>query len=140
MAAVDDWKEEYKELSEDYRFFVQIGWQSTLAIFGVDGILIGAVIQAHFQSPTLGLLPLFGAALTFIMASQQYDWNKRWIERINLLYQHDWRHGLNRFRFPRPPAQYPRRGVAWLVLQIIVGVALVIYALVLFIPPLQSLI
>jgi len=133
----DDWKLEYKEASEDYRFFVQVVWQSTLAVLAVDGVLVGAVIQVHMLNVILGFLPLLGALLTFIMASQQKDWNDRWMERIAILQDYDRRHQFRRYL--HISRGYPLRGYAFLTLQVAVGVGLTLYAIALFVPGLWFL-
>lgn len=128
----DDWKTEYEQLSEDYRFFVQVAWQSQVAVIGVDGLLVGTIVSIHHPSNMLGFVPLLGAFLTFIMLIQQRKWIVRWKERIWLLEEYDVQKGFRRFsrketRFLKFPLE-----MAFPALMVLVGAGLLGYAIMLF--------
>jgi hypothetical protein len=129
----EDWKIEYEQLSEDYRFFVQLAWQSQVAVLAVDGVLVGTVINIKNPSNMLGFVPLLGALLTITMLIQQRKWILRWKLRIQRLKTYDRMKGFGRFyfeesgflKFPLEPA-FP-------ALMILVSAGLFVYAAILFV-------
>jgi heme exporter protein D len=132
MSTADDWKTEYHELSEDYRYFIQMAWQSIMAVLAVDGLLLGTVINIKHPSYILGFVPLLASALTFIMFVQQRKWILRWKGRIQRLEQYDKEKKFSRFsseetgirKFPLEPT-FP-------TMMVLVGTGLSGYAAFLF--------
>jgi hypothetical protein len=103
LSSPDDWAVEYRELSEDSRYFVQMIWQATVAILALDALLIAAIPTTEVVSSELnrffGLLPVLGSTLTVLIAVQVRKWQIRWHTRIERLKAYDRMKGFGRFYF-----------------------------------------
>ncbi len=73
MSANDDWKEEYRELSEDYRHLVVMGWQASIAVLIGYFVAIGSVMLT--KNPTIiSVTFYFAGVITPIMAYKTPKW------------------------------------------------------------------
>jgi hypothetical protein len=133
MTVVDDWEVEYNQLSDDYRFFIQQSWQSTVAVLAVDGFLVGGILQLK-PNFFLGFLPLAASILTLVMAIQVRRWHLRWFERLTLLGRYDRAKGFQRFH-SQAGSPHSDLGVIFHVFNFAVGVGLFVFSLWLFITP-----
>jgi hypothetical protein len=131
MSSTDDWKVEYQQLSEDFRFFIQMGWQATVAVLAADGLLVGTVLSVH-PSRWLGFVPFVGAALTFLMAGETLKWDKRFKSRLLRLQQYDRLHNFGRFYVNEQGFRTWPLGHVLRMLMFAVGIGLTAYALTLF--------
>jgi hypothetical protein len=95
----EEWKEEYRELNEDYRFFSNIGWQSTLAVIAVDGLLLSpayAFFENRFFLGTSALFFITGI-ITIIIGISNWKWRDRNYKRAKRLQFFERAKGFGRF-------------------------------------------
>jgi hypothetical protein len=132
----DKWKAEYEQLSDDFRFYVQMGWQATVAVLATDGLIVSAVVSAKEVRPIFGVLPLIGAILTILMALEEEKWTRRTKGRVLILKTYDRAHGFGRFSTEEKGFLTWPLG-RWLFdLMFAVALGLILYALFLFWPTL----
>jgi hypothetical protein len=133
----DEWqRKEYEELSEDLRHFNEMSWQATVATIAADGLIIGTLVSVKDLHPWFGFLPLIAAVLTFLIGLTTLKWVLRSGDRIQQLYSY----GGLRFGYRETGVRAWHLGKTLVALMMAVGIGLVIYALILFIPQLWFLI
>jgi len=124
----ENWKVEYEQLSEDYRFFVKMGWQATVAVLAVDGLVLGSAIT--MKKPVV-LFALFSIAgiLTILMGLETNKWRIRNDSRIDRLkwYDRKWTHFQRFCREEKGSLTWPV-GTALAILMILVGIGMFSYA------------
>src|SRR5437867_6431018 len=118
----DDWKTEYDQLSEDYRHYVTMGWQATVAVLLADGVVLG-LADHDLHILQLCLIYAVAGALTIMMGIETLKWTRRGQDRINRLREIE-RQGFRRFS----PEEHGFRnwglGYGLFILMMIVGCVL----------------
>jgi hypothetical protein len=109
-----------------------MGWQATVAVLAVDGLLVGAVFAVAKPTRSLGFLPILGATLTLLMALQTLKWMSRTNGRVSRLKQYDRMHGFGRFYSDETAFLRSSLGLALFGLMIITVIGLVVFAIFLF--------
>lgn len=123
-----DWRVEYEQLSEDYRFFVSMGWQATVAVLAVDGLVLGSATT--LKNPILfGLVTLMAGILTILMGLETRKWGMRNESRVRRLAYCDQRKGFTRFYPQEKGFLSLRLGVGLFILMMFVGLGMTICAL-----------
>lgn len=86
----DEWDRlEYEQASEDFRFYVQMGWQATVAVLIGDGIIVGTIASIAKVPTWIWVVPFASAILTLLMLLETHKWTIRTKLRIDILTRHD---------------------------------------------------
>jgi hypothetical protein len=112
-----------------------MSWQATVATIAADGLIIGTLLSVKDLRPWFGFLPLIAAVLTLLIALTTLKWVLRSGDRIQQL-----RRFGGRFGYRETGVRAWNLGKPLVALLMAVGVGLLIYALILFIPQLWFLI
>lgn len=129
----EDWKEEYEQLSEDFRFYSQMGWEATFAVLFGDSVVVSLVVPLHSSYSSLAdlMLLLVGFA-TVLMGWQTVKWIYRSRVRMLRMQEIDRAHGFVRFSTKEPT--HIRLGTEWGLAAILIMVGLGVMAAPLLFP------
>ena len=134
--ATEDWVVEYEQLSEDFRFYSQMGWEATFAVLFGDGLVAAYVVPLHATYPSLSdlLLLLVGLA-TVLMGWETMKWIYRSRVRLKRMREIDRAHGFVRFASQEP--LHARLGTEWglAAILILVGLGIMVTPLLLSLFP-----
>jgi hypothetical protein len=96
--ADDDWKTEYEQLSEDYRSYVQMGWQATFAVLFGDALVLSYFVPLHVSHAAFfDAVCVVLALITYLMAWETMKWIVRSDQRVNRLRVLEGPHDFHRF-------------------------------------------
>ncbi len=132
----EDWKEEYEQLSEDFRFYSQMGWEATFAVLFGDALVAAYIVPLLSTRRSLAdlILLLVGFA-TILMGWQEVKWIYRSRVRMMRMKEIDRTHGFVRFATEEPLRV--RLGTEWGLAAILflVGVSIMATPLLLWVYP-----
>jgi hypothetical protein len=94
----EDWRVEYRELSEDFRVYVQMGWQATFAVLFGDALVVSYISSFRTSAPAVFSTVMFLTGfVTILMGWETIKWIVRSGSRIGRMRTLDRRHGFTRF-------------------------------------------
>jgi len=110
--ATEDWRVEYEQLSEDFRFYSQMGWEATFAVLFGDALVASYVVPLHSShAPLSDLILLLVGFATVLMGWETVKWIYRSRVRLKRMRDMDRAHGFVRFASKEP--LHARLGTEW---------------------------